>query len=380
LLTSALTAGEGGRISGIVQREGQGIPEHRIMLIRFGPAGEVQRIPGQTDAAGKFVFDNLETGEAFEYVVGIRYAGQLYRSAPMRLEEEQHRTGIIVEVSTAEAAVTQSPVQMVNHLLVMVLRNDHLEVREVIRLLNSGSSPFVGTATQPGEGYSLHLPLPQAYYNLTDVQGLKREHIRTHVSGLYYTAPLDPGEHRIMYTYSLPLHKNVTTILVERLLPTAVFEVLVQDKHLVATSDLQFHGQISVEPHTFLHFRGADLAGRSRSWLQVTRRTEPAPFLRIATYSLIIGMVLLGVGIPLYGAWRNRARQEPTTPMTSEQLQALNVVRLRLLRTIARLDEQRAAGSIEDHMYQQQRRASKTQLVELVEQLQQGQRNKENLP
>jgi hypothetical protein len=65
--------------------------------------------------------------------------------------------------------------------------------------------------------------------------------------------------------------------------------------------------------------------------------------------------------------------------MTAEQFQAMDVARLRLLQTIARLDEQRATGSIEEAVYQQQRRAAKQQLVELVEQLQQGQRNKENL-
>lgn len=44
-----------GRIHGIVQREGQGFAEQRIMLIRFGPNQDVQRFPGQTDADRKSV-------------------------------------------------------------------------------------------------------------------------------------------------------------------------------------------------------------------------------------------------------------------------------------------------------------------------------------
>ena len=62
-----------GRIRGIVQREGKGFAEQRIMLIRFGPNQDVQRFPGQTDAEGRFLFENLETGPAFTYFVGIRY-------------------------------------------------------------------------------------------------------------------------------------------------------------------------------------------------------------------------------------------------------------------------------------------------------------------
>ncbi len=73
LLPSAGCAEGHGRIRGVIQREGQGFAEQRIMLIRFGPNQEVQRTPGQTDAEGRFLFDNLETGSAFTYFVGIRY-------------------------------------------------------------------------------------------------------------------------------------------------------------------------------------------------------------------------------------------------------------------------------------------------------------------
>ncbi len=57
LFFSVLHAAEPGRISGMIQQAGQGIAEHRIMLIRFGPNDEVHRTPGQTDAQGRFVFD-----------------------------------------------------------------------------------------------------------------------------------------------------------------------------------------------------------------------------------------------------------------------------------------------------------------------------------
>src|SRR5712692_264555 len=47
LLPSAECAEGRGRIRGVIQREGQGFAEQRIMLIRFGPNQEVQRTPGQ---------------------------------------------------------------------------------------------------------------------------------------------------------------------------------------------------------------------------------------------------------------------------------------------------------------------------------------------
>src|SRR5262249_12238868 len=50
-----LAAEESGSISGVIQRAGQGVAAHRIMLIRMGPQQEVQRTPGQTDAQGGFL-------------------------------------------------------------------------------------------------------------------------------------------------------------------------------------------------------------------------------------------------------------------------------------------------------------------------------------
>ena len=55
------------------------------------------------DAQGRFVFENLETGGAFTYVVGIRSEGQLYRSDAIALEAGERRTGVVVEVGQAMA-------------------------------------------------------------------------------------------------------------------------------------------------------------------------------------------------------------------------------------------------------------------------------------
>ena len=95
-----------GRIRGIIQREGKGFAEQRIMLIRFGPNQDVQRFPGQTDAEGRFLFENLETGPAFTYFVGIRYKEQLHRSDPVILQSEEPAE-VVLEVSEQPAQEAQ---------------------------------------------------------------------------------------------------------------------------------------------------------------------------------------------------------------------------------------------------------------------------------
>ena len=194
-----------GRIRGVIQREGQGFAEQRIMLIRFGPNQDVQRFPGQTDAEGRFLFENLATGPAFTYFVGIRYNEQLHRSEPVILQGEEPAE-VILEVSEqptqeADGSVAPLPLRIINHLMVIVERGTHLEVREVVRIVNSGTTPYIDRAGHGGAtGISLHLPLPQGHYNISQIQGLHTEYVRVDPSGLSYLTPLPPGEHQIVYT------------------------------------------------------------------------------------------------------------------------------------------------------------------------------------
>ena len=366
-----------GRIRGIVQREGKGFAEQRIMLIRFGPNQDVQRFPGQTDAEGRFLFENLETGPAFTYFVGIRYKEQLRRSDPVILQSEEP-VEVVLKVSeqpAQEATVSDALPQLriINHLMVIVGRGTHLEVREVVRIVNTGTTPYIDRAGHGGAtGISLHLPLPQGHYNIGQVQGLNTEYVHIDPSGLSYLAPLPPGEHQIVYTYNLPWHDSLATILVDRMLGTSMLDVLVEDEHLNATSDLPFGGRVSIDPHVFAHFRGMNLVAHSRSWLQLTPRQTSASLLHVGAYGLIMGIVLLGVLIPLHDVWHGQAQPDhrETDALQHAQRSDVKGVGRHLLQSIARLDNEYENSMVDDDTYQQRRQAYKEQLYKLIEELQ----------
>jgi len=372
-----------GRIRGVIQREGQGFAEQRIMLIRFGPNQEVQRFPGQTDAEGRFLFENLETGAAFTYFVGIRYKEQLHRSEPVVLQGEDPVEVMLAvgEPSTQEAkgGDEQSKLRIMNHLMVIVGRDRHLEVREVVRIVNTGTTPYTAEPSHSGvPGMSLHLPLPQGHYNMSQVQGLAAESIRVDASGLSYIAPLAPGEHQVVYTYNLPWHDELATILIERTLGTSTLDVLVEDARLHTTSDLQFRERVFIDPHVFAHFRGMNLAAHSRSWLQLMPRQTSVSVL-LGAYGLIIGITLLGVVLPLHNVWHERVQQgqRDSGALKPKQIQDVKGAGRDLLRGMARLDDAHNDGIIDEVTYQQRRQAYKDQLVELVEQWQRSQAGQE---
>jgi len=366
-----------GRIQGVVQRGGQSFAEQRIMLIRFGPNQEVRRTPGQTDAAGRFLFENLETGSVFMYFVGIRYQGQLHRSDPIRLQSDEPVEIVLALGETtaqeSESIADQPKLHIANHIMVIVGRDIHLEVREVVKIVNSRSIPYMD------RGVAFRLPLPLSYYNLGQVQGLAAEHVRVDAAGLSYGSPLEPGEHQVIYTYNLPWHDSLATILVERTLDTSVLDVLVDDAHFVTTSDLQFGGHVSIEPHIFTHFRGMNLASHSRSWLQLIPHRTSVSFLSMGAYGLIIGIMLVGIIIPLHNIWHGRVRPEKRTAGSpkDEPIQELRVVGSKLLRSMAHLDDQHENGTIGEGVYRQRRHAYKEQLFSLAEQCQRVQESQD---
>jgi len=366
-----------GQIRGVIQRDGQGFAEQRIMLIRFGPDQEVQRTPGQTDAHGRFLFDQLETGATFTYFVGIRYQEQLHRSEPIVLQSAEP-VEVVLELGAPPAPAGEAqgePPQprIVNHLMVIVGRQSHLEVREVVRIVNPGTTSYIVKSPGPGiAGVSLRLSLPPGYSNLSQVQGLAAAHVRVDATGLVYVAPLPPGEHRVMYSYHLPWHGTLTTILLERTLDTAALDVLVEDTRLVSTSDLQFGGRVAIDPHAFFHFRGMNLAASSRSWVQLIPQGASVSWLSIGAYALIIAIALVGVALPLRHSWRGRRQEEAggSDMPPPEHLRELRVVGQNVLRSMAHLDDQHEAGGLAEAVYRQRRQAYKQQLFQLVEQLQ----------
>lgn len=368
-------AAAAGTIRGVVQREGHNLPEQRMMLIRFGPHQEVQRTPGQTDAQGHFLFDNLEIGSDYTYYVGVRYNEQLYRSAPVTLLSEQP-VDVSVDVGMSPAQESSEPnraptLYIANHLLVVVRRDTHLEVREAVRLVNAGATPYMeeGAPTSAGKR-AFSLPLPPGYSNLSQIQGLAPEHIRTDASALAYAAPLAPGEHRLLFSYSLPWHGDLRTLLLERTLPTVALDLLIEDAHLMATSDLQFGGQVTIDPHTFVHFRGVNIGTQARPWVQLLPvGNRSTSWLSIGAYGVIVGLACLGISLPL-SALRDRwhpGTQRASAVYTQEQVRVARKTAQHVLQELALLDEHHAAGKVTTAVQQQRRQEYTEQLLHLID-------------
>ena len=258
--------------------------------------------------------------------------------------------------------------------MVIVKRHERLEVREILKILNRGTTAFTGPAGVASDSPhgSLHLSLPQGYYDLQGIEGgLDPSQIRQHATGLFYTAPLEPGEHNVMFTYALPLQGRVSMIRPRRTLPTDVLDVLVEEEALAATSDLSFVGRVSIEPHVFTHFRGVDLPERSRAWVQLAQRATTLPAVRVGVYGLVVALSLAAMAAPYARTWRVKSMVAPRAQATPQQLHEWHAAEQLLLQRISQLDRQREVGAIADAEYHPRRRDYKARLCGVLRQLHQ---------
>jgi hypothetical protein len=88
-------------------------------------------------------------------------------------------------------------------------------------------------------------------------------------------------------------------------------------------------------------------------------------------------MTLFGIGFPFYEVWYKRRQLKLDSIGPVGALDTLNMARLRLLQTIAHLDDQYQAGIIDAQVYQQRRDKYKQQLLELAQQLRHAPSDKE---
>jgi hypothetical protein len=375
IATHPVRSATSGRIEGVVQQEGKAIANHRIMLIRFGPGQEVNRTPGDTDAQGGFAFEGLETGDAFTYVVGIRYEDQLFRSESVQLSDDEPQKNVVLQVGGAgtppalSPGADSTPIHISNHIMAIVWREGRLEIREIVNIENPASTPYQGEASGH-RNYVLHLSLPDGYEDLRDIQGVAPEHIRSDRFGLYLTQPLAPGSHRLIYNYAVPMPHRVRTLLLRPSLPTGIIDVFADAKQLVATSNFQFLGEVPIQSHTFLHFRGPNPEAGARHWIQVVRLGAYVnSTLRLVSYTSIIAIALMGLVIPLYNQWRCRSRAQGESAPSAAAIQAWQAERAQLLWAIAQLDNAQTNGTLDEALYRQRRQAYKRQLRRVAEEL-----------
>lgn len=395
LRAAAVPAGAGrlsGRVTnGTTGAAGAGLA---VTLNAFDNFTELQSQQVVAGPDGAFAFEGLPTGSQYVYLLTTVYGDSTFGSEIVSFPAGEETLNVPLQVY--ETAATPGEITINLAQWFVDSHQGALLVGELYRITHDSDRVYSGgEEVAPGKNAVLRFNLPPGATSLVlDGGEVGQRFVRT-ADGVVDTQPLLPGGTQILMRYLLPYSGSKAELTHSVNYPVERLNALVVDGPKVAT-DLTSLGPQTVSDQQWNSFEGVNLAAGEQVSLKLsglTRAESPSASLPGASTAVVahnsgllfaVGAVAFVGALGVFAAYMLRrpaapdnAEATPTTSLVSSSSQDasssdLADERSRLLTSIARLDDQYAAGELDDAAYQTARVAQKRSLLLVTQQLAQG--------
>jgi hypothetical protein len=346
-----------------------------VRLVTFGrqedaPLG--QRIT-QSEADGRYSFDQLERDPNLVYVPFVRYADVNYRAD--QLAQLQDQATWELDIVVYESTTDDHAIQL-DQLGMLLLGADQgmLHFMEMGSLLNTGDRTFVTANPQDqAMAHAIRLPLPSGALGVQMQSGFSNQELTSGVGAIQVTRPLMPGRYEFAMSFQSPYTGSSADLTLQLPYPTATYTIYVPETGIkVNSTDLTDGGSTVLGDQSYRMYRASNLPAATVVSGELSGPSSSSTTDQIELAILSLGVVLCvvsGGAVLITRRGRRAAPQHrvghaapqrrcgPTDP-TQE--------RLDLVVQIAVLDERFAAGEISSVEHQAQRRLAKQRLHQLT--------------
>lgn len=312
---------------------------------------------GKTDAQGSFLFKGLATERGYSYQVAFNYQGADYTSDRVWFDEGQ--VSKAVEIPVYNPTASDESIKVAASHTIIYVREDSLLVKEFYLFRNQGDKAYIGSReAQEGRRETLKLILPLGATGLQYSQGLTERGVVKTDNGFIDTMAVEPGEKLIGFSYILNGSREYTLTRTIAY-PVDTLNILIEDKGIEASSpQLQVQEPLTVKEGRFLFLTGANLPRGATN--EVSLRVAPPQmnYQKALPWAALALAMVLGMGAGYF-----LLKRRPQTITQLEESPASE--RERLLREIARLDDQYELGTISEEDYRSLRSEKKARLLAL---------------
>ena len=316
----------------------------------------------QTDADGRFTVDGLATGPNLLYFPIVDYGGAIYYpDQPVMFEDGTSKS---IEVTVFEPSRSSEALAFErSNMLIMSVSPTSMTVMEMGAVVNRSDRSFVGDDA----GHTLRLVLPAGATDVAPQAGLPPDTLEALPDGFATTDPIRPGRRELAFSYQLPFDSATLDVPRRPTLPVETFTLYVPDTGInVVSSDLRLQGSADLGGQKYQQFVAQAVPAGGEVAFRLTGL--PAPFglkLRELGY-LVAGVGAVGLVLVLGIALRRRSARPLAEATALTPAPVGEAERLRLVRSLAELDEQFAAGQLDEGEYRAERDREKRRLVELL--------------
>lgn len=289
-----------------------------------------------TDAEGRFEFRELNSGDAWTYMVRVVYRDVVYSSGLLSLPPDQD--DVTTQIAVYEPTTEDHNLYVERAHIFVRLDGTAMEgarprmdclVSELYVFFNSGLRTYVGQESAGGRRHTATFLLPLQSSDLMLDDGALGGRFLSIDGGFVDTEPQWPGTTQVLYSYRVEGSGEGCDLSRTLQHPISALNVLVADAGVeVESRQLTLEDRREAHGQDYLNYVGQDLFPGERLDLRI--RPALVPFwqdvssrLRSAGLPWIIAGSIAVVLALAYPFWRQRRRfepdQEPPEPGTDQQ-------------------------------------------------------------
>lgn len=364
LVTAApAAAAETGTIRGRVLNETTGEPQPGVrvtLTTALDDGSESRRITTTTDERGRYVFDELATGDDRFYAVDARHDGGLFAGGVVRLPEDTTRPPVIESTLRVWDTTTDPAAIVVRRDSIFVVPSDDgVGVIEALVVANIADDAYIGRgrelgADKDGAVASLGFAVP-AGAELAPVPIVESDidfpQLVETSFGFAATVAIPPGQWRVVYSYEVTGEGGTYDLSRPALYPTLELGVYAGEPLAVNGNRVAPDGERDVQGKTYdLYSSSETLEAGDPIDMIVVAEASAGNLLAIGG---IVAAVIVAAGA-LVLVIRRRSRRAPAEEPRREDV----------VEAIARLDLAKEQGLIHETEWASRRDALKRSLEE----------------
>jgi hypothetical protein len=316
-------------------------------------------IEGETDADGRYVFDDIPYTPQMMYVVTTTYSDNFFRSDITRADANPLAMDIPVYDAETDASVLSITQMMFQ---IDRLQNGDVHVFQRVHVNNSGNSMYM---TDNG---SVRIPLPEGAQPSQNLE-TNRYDYDPDANVLIDTNGARPGEHVSVVSYVIPQPDGDTLNLSQTFnYPAQGMMVIFADANTMTLPYLQAAGDVQNDGRTLTHYTGEFNLEAGQPLTLTVESVDAAPVADdddaglFSVDTLAYGLMILGVVAVAFGVTSFLFRDTDSTPTDDDPTDRIES----LMARITALDERFEKGDIEEAAYQKQRKRLKAELAQLM--------------
>ena len=335
-------------------------------LVNYQETGTI--VTAKTRSDGQFTFSNLSTSPNNSYEVTLTYQEAEYFSDFIVFG--QGETSKSANITVYDSTNSDAALKVTSAHTVIKVVQDYLEITVIYDFINASDRTYVGSGEimSTGRRKTLTFSLPAEATEIKFGEGLVEKYVISSHGGFIDTMTVSPEGREVVYAYKVPYSGSTYKFQQKLDYPVAQFGLLVQGEDIKITSDqLADQGPLDMGTGTpYLYLTGQNMASGEIVSATLSRPINQKMVTIWVAGALIV--MIVGAGLA-YRKFRGKSKAQPVKVGNKPAPRAAKGIDQReqaLFAELAQLDDDFAAGSIQEDAYRAQRAAKKAQLIKLL--------------